>query len=299
MRLSINVTLLSAFYVLSFACLSMAAMVFEGGPAPAAYTLDRQIRYSFTLENTQNTPLEKGDLWVNIPAKQTATQWCLRVNASEDADLTVDSLGNRVLHFKAMPLPPYGARIIRLVADLKLASASQSVTGNVAAVFKQPGPHAESAAPEIVALARQLKTKGARPTDTAKAIYTWVSERIKHSGYHPTDRGALWALQNKQGDCSEFASLFTALCRADEIPARVLSGFTCPKNMVLKPYSLHNWAEFYDNGVWRLADPLERNFGTNQAIYVTFAIMENSSSGDEPMALFRFDGKGLSVNMDK
>jgi len=282
------------------ASLSPAATVFDAGPAPAAYALDRQIRYSFTLENTRNTPLEQGELWVNIPARQTATQWGLRVTTSEDAELITDSWGNRALHFKAAPLPPYGARIVSLVADLKLASSPQSMTGTVDAVFNKAGLHAESDAPEIVTLATQLKTKKARPSDTAKAIYTWVSERIKHNGYHATDRGALWALQNQQGDCSEFASLFTALCRAAGIPARTLSGFTCPKNMIVKPYSLHNWSEFYADGVWRLADPLERNFGTNQTVYVTFAVMDvPSDSGKEPPALFRFEGAGLVVKMNK
>lgn len=277
-----------------------AASVFTFGEASAGYTIDRQVRYSFTLENTKNIPLEQGDLWVNIPAQQTAAQWRLRVNASEDAELITDPLGNRVLHFKAVSLPPYGARVINIVADLKLASAPQAMTGQVAAIYGKPGLCAESGAPEIVALAGQLKSKGGKTQASAKAIYEWVSANLKHSGYHKTDRGALWALQNKQGDCSEFASLFTALCRAAGIPARTLSGFTCPKNMILKPYSLHNWAEFFDGSVWRIADPLERNFDANQSLYVAFAILEKASAeAPEPSALFRYEGAGLAVNMNK
>ncbi len=39
------------------------------------------------------------------------------------------------------------------------------------------------------------------------------------------EHDALWALQNKRGDCTEFSNLMVALMRAQGIPAKVVSGY--------------------------------------------------------------------------
>jgi len=302
-----------AIFLVSAFCLLHSAF-----SSDSAYTMERQVRYSFTLSNSGNTPLERAELWVNVPLEKTATQWCLDVNASEAGEMTTNSFGNRSLHFK-VALPPYGERVINIAADLKLASEPQPMTGKLEARNskfetdpKSPPPADQPAAEIITSLASRLKRSTSM--ETARSIYRWVADNLKNTGYHKTDRGALWALENKQGDCTEFAGLFAALCRADGIPARVLSGFTCPKNMILKPYSLHNWAEFYDGKVWRLADPLERNFDANQAMYIAFAVLDDceprtvnneleSNVGAAlaacPSAFFSYSGPGLVVKMNK
>jgi hypothetical protein len=82
-----------------------------------------------------------------------------------------------------------------------------------------PSPFIESRDPKIRALSEQIVTDQGSDWEKVEAIYDWVRENI-HYKFDPQLRGALTALQNKQGDCEEMTSLFIALCRINKIPAR-------------------------------------------------------------------------------
>jgi len=86
------------------------------------------------------------------------------------------------------------------------------------------------------------------------------------------DKGALYALTNLSGDCTEFAALFAALCRAAGIPARLMGGYICQRNCLVTTVDFHNWAEFYHNGAWHLADPQNRLFDQNGENYIATEI---------------------------
>ena len=54
--------------------------------------------------------------------------------------------------------------------------------------------------------------------------------------------GAVKAAQLGKGDCTEYSDLFVALCRARNIPARVISGYIVGFG---ENSTKHNWAEVY------------------------------------------------------
>jgi transglutaminase-like putative cysteine protease len=81
----------------------------------------------------------------------------------------------------------------------------------------------EKDAPEIQAAAKIIG--GNDELDTIRNIMAFVHQKVRFSGYDETDHGALWALKNGKGDCTEFSDLFVALCRAKNIPARVWEGY--------------------------------------------------------------------------
>jgi hypothetical protein len=96
--------------------------------------------------------------------------------------------------------------------------------------YLMPSPLIESTDPKIKSLAKEifekLKTdkeaanEEVKAWDKVEAYYDWVREHVK---YQPGDiKGALAALKDETGDCEELASLFIALCRAGEIPARTV-----------------------------------------------------------------------------
>jgi transglutaminase-like putative cysteine protease len=137
------------------------------------------------------------------------------------------------------------------------------------------------------------------PLSTAHNIFQWVADNLTYSGYVKDPRGACYALQSRQGDCTEFMYLFIALCRAAGIPARGLGGYVTDKNAILKSGDYHNWAEFYVNGRWRLADPHRQVFMPQQAHYVVMRIL--GTSPENPMGQydrFRSAGEGFSVIMN-
>jgi transglutaminase-like putative cysteine protease len=95
--------------------------------------------------------------------------------------------------------------------------------------------------------------EGKTETDIIRNIYNYVIDNTQYVLHRRSDWGALRALRQGKGDCSEYSDLFVALCRAKNIPARVVTGYTVQIDTDL---SKHNWAEVYmqDYG-WVPFDP--------------------------------------------
>lgn len=97
--------------------------------------------------------------------------------------------------------------------------------------FLYDSPGIQTRLPQVQQLSQQLAADHQHPWNQAQAFYKWVWENIRAriGTYTSVKR----ALQDRAGDCEERAAVFVALCRAANIPAR----------LVWVPN--HNWAEFY------------------------------------------------------
>ena len=267
-------------------------------PPESNYPISKLIQYGFTLQNKTNHILEKAELWVYAPVKQTSSQYCTNLEASHPYQLITDDLNNQVLHFTFSNLAPYETKVIVIKAQLNFSDTSVPLPVDTPDAYLQPEEYIESNASEIYRLAAGFKTF--ELIDTAQNIFHWVADNIKYMGYVRNDRGALYALRNRQGDCTEFMYLFTALCRAKNIPARGLSGYVGSKDNILEPHDYHSWAEFYDSKAWKIADPQKNLFGQNQSSYITMRII--GPSPQNPMGKshqFRVSGDGLTVTINK
>jgi transglutaminase-like putative cysteine protease len=257
----------------------------------------RHVEYRFSLQNDSNRVAEKAEFWTYGPVQVTAMQECSRLQANHPYELIVDAQGNQVLHFTFQNIPPFATKLIHIQADVELLSAPRTMQAGGSNEFVTRADRIESDSPEILQLAKKLKGRNA--FDTAQNTFMWVSENIRYAGYDAVDRGALYALRNKQGDCTEFMSLFVALCRANAIPARGIGGYLCTGDMILKAGDYHNWAEFYENGTWNLVDPQKRAFRDRGEHYVAMRIISRSSV--TPMGdwhRFRSAGERLKVSME-
>ena len=58
----------------------------------------------------------------------------------------------------------------------------------------------------------------------AKQIFNFVEDYLTYQKL-VEEHGAVWAYNNRRGDCTEFTNLFIALCRAAGIPAKFVSGY--------------------------------------------------------------------------
>ena len=265
----------------------------EGG----GYSIARQIQYSFTLQNTSRQVIEKADLWTFAPVKHTAHQRCLNIQSNYPYKLLADDSGNQVLHFTFENMAPYSSRIVTINADLLVSTTGNPVSSGPGSRDFNPQKYIESDHPEIKRVAQILRSPD--PLKTIEDVFRWVAGNLRYSGYVGKNRGALFALEHKTGDCTEYANLFVALCRANEIAARSVGGYVCPQNGVLKARNYHNWSEFYDRGTWKLADPQKRVLMKNAADYIAMRIIH--ASADDPMGSynrFRFRGEGLKVRMN-
>ncbi len=261
------------------------------------YSMTRQIRYGFILQNTTNRLLKHAEFWTYAPVKQTSTQRCIHLEASHPYQLILDDWGNQILHFTFNNLPPYATRILTIKAGLKLSDKPNPISIENRQCFLQAEKYLEIDSPQLAEFAKKFKDR--KPIEIAKNIFRWVSGNIQYAGYVRNDRGALYALRNKQGDCTEYMYLFTALCRANHIPARGIGGYVYSKNTVLKPSDYHNWGEFYEDGAWRIADPQKRVFMKKSSHYIAMRVI--GVSPKNPMGdfhRFRYAGNGLKVKMN-
>ncbi len=261
------------------------------------YSISKQIQYSFTLQNKSNRVIEQAELWAFAPVKQTASQRCLNLQSNYPYQLLTDDSGNQVLHFKFENMAPYGSRIVTVKADLLVSLTANPVPATPFPRDINPQKYVESDHPAISRVARKLQAADA--SKTIERVFRWVTTNVRYSGYAGKDRGALYALKHKKGDCTEYTDLFVALCRANGIAARPVGGYVCPQSAVLKARDYHNWGEFYESGTWKVADPQNHALMQNAADYIAMRIIH--ASEDDPMGpynRFRFKGEGLKVRMN-
>lgn len=261
------------------------------------YTLPRQIRYSFTIQNKTSHVVKNAKFRVYAPVKQTSGQLCKELIVSHLYDLELDELGNQILHFTFKTFPPYSTKIINIKANMLLAESPNKMALGKKEQFILPQQFIESDNPEIILIAKSLRNK--KVIETVKNINSWVAGHIKYSGYISKARGALYAFKNKQGDCTEYMYLFTALCRANEIPARGVGGYICAENTILKPSQYHNWAEFYYDDKWQIADTQNNKIIlTDQSNYIAMKIFKKSDNKPNSFNRFSTGNSGLKANMN-
>jgi transglutaminase-like putative cysteine protease len=269
-----------------------------GADPVEAYPIKRRVRYSFTLQNTTAGVLEGPSLTTYAPVRQTSAQRLEKLSASVPAEAIMDPLGNQLLVFRIDQLAPFASKVIQVEAELALADrpVPQPIPPDVQPSFTQPERFVEADDAEIKNLAQALKGPDAK--SSARSIYNWVRKNIAALPFTPEDRGARQALRLKAGDCTEQAYLFVAIARAAGVPARVLGGFVMPESGVLDPRDYHNWAEYYFEGSWHLADPEQGRFSEKGSRYVALRIVSSrvpNQLGDNHR--YEVTGRGLTVSM--
>ncbi|GAB6907706.1 hypothetical protein JCM12296A_35430 [Desulfosarcina cetonica] len=200
--------------------------------------------------------------------------------------------------FSFAEIPPYSTKVISIHACLEICNTpadSYPDSGASAASVDLSGACEKK---KFRNLAEQLRSD--TPRKTAENIYHWIGDTIQYSGYSREEKGACYAFTQKKGDCTEFADLFVELAHAAGVPARRVSGYLSPEGSGLAPSAYHDWAEFYEDGTWRIADAQQRNFDTHYRDYVAMRIGFSHSDIERPTHFrqFRIEGKGLTVKMD-
>jgi transglutaminase-like putative cysteine protease len=88
-----------------------------------------------------------------------------------------------------------------------------------------------------------------------RQVMDFVAQTLQKGPFDPADHGAVWALKNKHGDCTEYSDLFVALCRAKGIPARACEGYLITE-VVKGDTPKHDRAEVYLHDLgWVPIDP--------------------------------------------
>lgn len=264
----------------------------------ANYPVPKQVHYSFTLRNGTSQVVRNAEFWTYAPVKQTSTQVVEKVHASHPFRTNVDRFGNQILFFSFADIPPFGSKVISVRADLRMATTPRAVDGGGSeGDFLAPEPRIESNEKNVVDVASGLKSD--LPVQTAASVYDWIVRNLKAQTFIAEDLGAAYAIKNKYGDCTEFAALFTAMTRANAIPARMMGGYVSQESAVLKAADYHNWSEFFASGAWHIADPQKQKFMPAQGDYVAMRIIKaDSATAAFNSHRFHSAGDGLTVTMN-
>jgi hypothetical protein len=164
---------------------------------------------------------------------------------------------NRVASFSLGTISGGSSKTITITNIIKItqvgpidSSAVQGIVPSEMLAYTQPIANLwESDYPTINTKALELISGKPNIYDQAKAIFDFVKNYLT---YHEqtTEHSAIWAYNNKIGDCSEFTHLFSALCRAAGIPTMFVSGYgyNPQKGSNLAAHG-HAWAFIYLPGV--------------------------------------------------
>ncbi|MFZ2312293.1 MAG: transglutaminase domain-containing protein [Methylobacter sp.] len=250
--------------------IAVSPLVFSQSPLirSEAGRIDRQLRFTLTLTNPKSYELVDQVLWIYFPAAVTSTQTLESIKVAMPYEQHTDPLGHSILTLAFPRVAPLSTKVISLVANVSMRSEPKLEPLETPEAWLGPERYIETTVPSVQSQAAKLKCTEAR--DTARAIYDWVKQSLHYMGYVADDRGAAYALNQLQGDCTEYAYLAVALARANGIPARMVGGYTTDKNALLRATDYHNWAELYFDGAWRLLDAQKECWLTPTEQYVAF-----------------------------
>lgn len=132
----------------------------------------------------------------------------------------------------------------------------------------------------------------------ASKIGTWVKSNVNYNLSTLTaevSQPASWVLQNKYGVCDEITSLYIAMLRSLNIPARFISGIAYSNNPESPGWGAHGWAEVYFPGTgWIPFDVTFGEFGWTDPAHIK---LKESLDPQEPTTVFEWKAKDVNVKV--
>jgi transglutaminase-like putative cysteine protease len=253
------------FAIVAVALFTLACLGQDSPPKQRHFVL----RYSV---NVKDVPAGKEfRIWIPL-AHTDAFQDVQVLSKQGDAKLhksAEDAYGNTALYAEAEPERTRDFRftieydVVRTERiDLtggKLASGAhpERASGPVLAMYLQPDRLAPAAGPAAQFATEQTKS-ATTPLEKTLAIYDSIRQtfHFNASAAGCCQGDVNWSVGAKQGDSVDLASVFVAMARSQQIPARSAIGFHLPDEHSGELRKSTAWAEFYAAPLgWLPADP--------------------------------------------
>ena len=271
-------------------------LVFQGleKPQEEKYLSERTVRYGFSIENKSSDFVELAKLEVFVPVEKTPFQRRKTLDISVPYSLTKDSFGNEKAILELRHIPPYGSQNVTITSKVAMTSeANELDQWESDERFLRAEAYLESDHEQIIALSKSLL----KQDESAKNLHDWAAENIKHQGYVANNMGALYAVQQRKGDCTEYSHAFVALSRSADLPSIPIAGFELGRqNAVLHASDYHNWAYVYERDRWVISDPMENVFDTGADRYVAFNLLNEEANFNNSQRFYTADER-LSIRM--
>ncbi len=292
--------------------LSLAAF----SDAPPENVRHGTFQFTYTISQSDNTKLVHFCTLIpqTIPGRQVVHSLTLATTLTgTDTTRIFNEGNNRYALFEFAPTSSLETITITCDVDLCQCDLATMLANHVPAAAEQPAMLRVALADEKYLEVKDRQIRAAADSITGKDdierlknIMKFVANAISLAKSDLDEHGAVWALNNKQGDCKDFSRLFVTFCRAKGLPARVVNGFvtdTDLQNGGELAKAGHEWAEVYLPSLgWVPFDPTFAagdaasfdNFGNN---YLTLSI--GSSIDDAVLhqdTFFDCEGTGSKKN---
>jgi len=135
---------------------------------------------------------------------------------------------------------------------------------------------------DVVKLARQAVGNAKDAAEAVRRIEAFVADYIENKSLSVGYASAAEVLESRQGDCSEFAVLTAALCRAVGIPAQVVVGIAYVQDFAgHEGFGGHAWTQAYVGDKWVGLDAAFKSSGRggHDAGHIALAV-GNGEPGD-------------------
>jgi len=143
-------------------------------------------------------------------------------------------------------MSPHSSKTIAVSFEIEILAYKYDLswaTKNIKQKYINPSQKIESTSNEFKAIAADIIKENPNTSDQVIAAYKVPSKILHYNKQHATT--ALTALKTKKGDCTEYAMVFVAICRAIGIPARVVNIFNIKNKYKTWTQPNHNEAEIY------------------------------------------------------
>jgi transglutaminase-like putative cysteine protease len=199
-------------------------------------------------------PLEQSELVYQVQLRNDSPA---EIFAQDDRQ-KIKSLDNRqaLLSVRAAWLGAKGEIATSMQPETERPAAASSVQPEAApeAANLAPSHYIQSDDPQIIALAERV------PPDTdatGKGPLALGLERLVHNWIHDKDFQQVFAtasdvFESHRGDCTEHAVLLAAVCRARELPARLVVGLIYVPEQ--QGFLFHLWTEVWWDQKWHGLD---------------------------------------------
>lgn len=164
------------------------------------------------------------------------------------SDFTIPSNDNQ----KAQRLDN-GKIILKIKPVAAPSGAKFPYKGTDAAILEamEPTRYLQSDNKQVIDLARRAVGGTKDAAEAARKIEAFVGDYIENRSLSVGYASAAEVAASRQGDCSEFAVLTAAMCRAIGIPAQVVAGVAYVDDFLgHQGFGGHAWAQAYIGGKW-------------------------------------------------
>ena len=182
----------------------------------------------------------------NLAAKESITY---HIFPKQDApDFTIPSDDNQ--HVRQLD---NGGLIVMVKPVVAPSGAKFPYTGSDATILEatKATRFLQSRHEDVIALARRAVGDTKDAAEAAKRIEAFVGEYVENRSLSVGYASAAEVAASRQGDCSEFAVLTAAMCRAVGIPSRVVVGVAYVNDFSgHRGFGGHAWTQAYVGDKW-------------------------------------------------